>query len=366
MNYIVAAAKGLYCFFYRDGSMWLCEYKNNMWSEAKEIMQGTERDFTINLVAGEIVIIWRDMGANLNKSKFCDDGTVVTEVLIENAGDVGRYWAVYAEGGMNLIYNMVVAREGVGVLVSQFVGENNTWGAIKHIDKIGSAAGSPFGLVSITGKHFLVLYQKSDFDNSIGYREIYGTEIGRYNQFHSGAGKFGDYSFLATKYDIHGVYVAKGLFGTALTYKKRLEGGFSPGFVVADGQNAHNILLYIIKGELHLAFTRGNDLYGLRLGEDLDRRGPISPERYERPPGRHITKAVFLSEDKNDNFLANELLVNRERPWEIQFLSDYVTGPYRKSTQKERGVSIQAAKPSENDYNSFFDDMEKELRKIKG
>jgi len=355
MNYIVAAAQGLHCFFHKRDSVWHCKFSNGVWSEAEVLIQEMEDDFTVNLVDGEVVMIGRHRAGSLIKCKF-DGSGVVSNILIQGDGNIGRYHAVCTKDGMNLIYNMPISQDGGHMLVSQFLGENGAWGAMKHIDNVNGS----FILIPVTDKHFLVFYQNGgNHENRLGYREIYGNEVGGYNLLHSSTNRFADCSFLATMYDIHGLYVVRSVFGSALAYRRKLDGGFSPRFVVAEGQSIHNVLLYMLDERLCISFIKNNDLYSVDLNEEGDIWNFSPPKRHEKPHGVRITKAVFLTNDKESRFLTNELLVNADKPWEILMNSDYVIMP---NSEKR---NLQTAACSEEDYNSFFDSMENELKKLR-
>ena len=355
MSYIVALDAGLYCFYYRDGGVWFCEYQNNAWKEARELISEAREDFTVNLVGNGPLLIWHDNEGNLKRGRFSGD-SIAAELLIKGKGDLGQYCAVPADGGMNLVYTLPFSGD-VHMLMSQFVGASGAWGAVRRVDNIGVMANGLFRLVPVSERHFLAVYQNGGFESRIGYKEIYRDEVGKYNLIHSSIHSFGDCSFLATTHDLHVACVVRGVFGSRLLYKKKGEDGFSPGVVVAEGQGLHNVVLYMVGEKLHLLFMRNDTMYCVVAEEDGYRWSflPLE-ERGEERPGQ-LAKAVFLTGNKRD-FAANELLVDKERPWEIQAVSEYVTRIYAQNVQVQ---DVENTKTTEEDYNKFFNDMEIEL-----
>ena len=363
MNYIVAAKDGLYCFYYRDGGVWFCEFKDGAWSKSLEVVSKARMDFSVNLVddSGPL-LIWQDDDGNLKKGRYCND-SVAAETLVSGKGQLGQYRAMPAEGGMNLVYSMPVSGD-VHMLMSQFVSANGAWGAIRRVDNIAAMAGGPFRLVPIAGKHFLAFYHNSGFESRLGYKEIYGDEVGKYNLIHSSIHNFGDCSFLATKHDLHIACIVRGVFGSRLIYKKKESGGLSPGVVVAEGQGLHSVVSYMVDERPHLLFMRNNELYCVGAEDDGYRWGflPLEGREKARRDSAHFSKAVYLSHNMNKKgFLANELLVDKEKPWEVQVFSEYILAAYEKSV---RAQTKEFPEEPEDDYNKFFNDMESELAKF--
>jgi hypothetical protein len=362
VNYIVAAADGLYCFYYRDGGIWLCEYKGDIWSQARVLMPKAREDFTVNFVDGNVpFLIWQDDGGNLMSGRL-GGGDMVAETLIVSRGELGQYRAISAEGGMNLVYSLPFSGD-IHMLMMQFVAKSGAWGAVRRVDNISSISekkpGDLFKLIPIADKHFLAIYQNTGFESRIGYKEIYGNEVGKYNPVHSSIHNFGDCSFLATKHDLHIACVVKGVFGSRLVYKKKGAQGLSPGVVVAEGQGLHNIALYMADEKPHLVFMRNENVYCVGAEEDGYKWSFLPLADRDGTRGDRLVKAVFLSgSGKEGDFFSNELLVDEERPWEIKVVLKHVLGPYKQNiraqTEEKPGIT-------EEEYNKFFNKMEDEL-----
>ena len=364
MNYIVAVSDGLYCFYYRDGGVWFCEFKNGAWSETQVLISGVRKDFTVNLIDEEIILIWQDDAGDLKKGRFSGDD-ITAHVLISGKGELGQYCAISAEGGLNLVYSLPFSGD-IHMLMSQLVGTNGAWGAVKRVDNISAMSGfgsvSLFRLVPVADRHYLAVYQNGGFESRIGYKEIYGDEVGKYNLIHSSIHSFGDCSFLATKYDLHVACVVRGVFGARLIYKKKGADGFSPGVVVTEGQGLHNVMFYTANEKLHLLFMRNDNIYCV-VAEDNGYRWSFLPlEEHTHAQPRQISKAIFLSNNRSKiGIMANELLVDKEKPWEIQSISRHVFEAY---TQQKTKIQVQTknnTKNAEDDYNEFFNNMENEL-----
>ncbi|MCL2376682.1 MAG: hypothetical protein FWC76_04715 [Defluviitaleaceae bacterium] len=362
MRYIIETQGRLYCFFYRDNEIWFCEFKEGEWLEEEVLARKVHGGFSANLVEDEILMFYQDSKKGLVESRF-KDGAIITETLVVNNETLGRYYAVPSKDGMNLVYNLPVLGDGGYALVSQFLGLNRSWGALRRVDTIHPMAEEPFKLVPVADKHFLVFYQSGGLESKLGYREIYDGEVGRYNLLHSGSSSFGDSSFLATRHELHALYMVRGMFGSRLMYRKKGADGFSPGIVVAEGQNIHNVLLYIAKDAPHLSFMRGNDLFRMGLGEKGGSQNLLPLGKEENIHEGPIAKASFLSDNVDPAYLlANELLVNREKPWDIKFLQEYVLGRHKQGLlAQSEAKNLYTTTLSEEDYNSFFNDIENEF-----
>ena len=358
MKYIVKMRENLYCFFYKNGSIRSCGLKNGVWSDTKTLIDDVHGSFSANLVLGEVLFFYQDAKGSLFKGKFAEGDIVIEEIMTGN--DIpNRYYAVPTKDSLSLIYGIPSLGDGGYALVTQFVGTNGAWGALRRVDSIYHTSEEPFKLVSVSDRHFLVFYQGGGFENRLGYREIYDGEVGGFNLFHSGVNRFGDSSFLATKHELHGLYVVSSMFGARLMYRKKDANGFSPPIVVAEGQGIHNVLLYMVDEKLHLAFSRGGSLHQMAFEEKDGKQGFLPLDIQKEVKDDRIVKAKFLFDDSgNDRLLANELLVNEEKPWDIKIASNYVI-----SHQKQRSdaKNLYAVALSEEDYNSFFDGMADEF-----
>jgi len=321
MNYIVALSGGLYCFYYKQGGIWFCEYDGALWSKGKELVAQARADYSIKL----------------------------------------------ADDGLSLVYGLPFS-DDVHMLMSQFVRVGDTLEITQQADNIG-LMGGPLGVynkyVPVTQKHYLAVYSDGGFESRLGYREIYGDEVGKYNLIHSSIHKFGDYSVLATKYDLHVACVVRGVFGSRLIYKKKRAEKFSPGIVVAEGQDLDNIVLYIENDEVHLLFTRNDRLYCVRAeGADGQKWGflPLNQHEQSNYEATNITKAVFLTDNRH-GFLINELLVDTKKPWEVQVFWQLILGFYNNIKPQKAANTPMPAKYK--DYNEvqdeFFGNMEVEL-----
>jgi len=357
MNYIVATDGGLYCYYHKDGGIWFCEFVGGVWSNIRELIPGAHRDFTVNLIDDDKpLLIWRDSDGGLKKGRFSGKD-IDAKVLIAGKGEFGEYRAIPAEDGLNLVYTLPFSGD-MHMLMLQPVGANGAWGAVGRVDNISAMADGLFRLVPIANKHFLAIYQSSGFESKLGYKEIYGDNIGKYNLIHSSIHSFGDCSFLATKYDLHIACVVRGVFGSRLVYKKKGADGLSPGVVVAEGQGLHNIVLYMVDEKLYLLFMKNDTLYCVEAESDGYRWNFLPLEEHEKMQSGNLAKAVFLSSRSGRGFLANELLVHSERPWEISTLSRHLLVDYKQNIQAQ--VAEAPEKPPKN-HDDFFDNMEAEL-----
>jgi len=318
--------------------------------------------FTVNLINEDVVLIWHDGVGSLFSGVLGDDGISANE-LISGQKEFGQYFAMSDDDGVNLVYDMPVA-DGASMLMSQTLKRNGIWGAVKHIDNINilqhGQHKSLFNLVPIAKKHFLAVYFSGGFESKLGYREIYGKEIGSYNLVHSSIHKFGDHSFLATIYDLHIAYVVRGVFGSRLIYKKKGKDGFSPGVVVAEGQGLHNVVVYMLDDKLHIMFMRGDELFCVNALGGGHSWSFLPLSEYDKSRNKQLSKAFYLSGD-DDVFLTNELLVDKENPWKIHGCSKYIYARCVNETKTQNSNDFAENNINNKDYDNFFSDMEGEL-----
>ena len=119
----------------------------------------------------------------------------------------------------------------------------------------------------------------------------------------------------------------------------------------------------MVDEKLHILFMRNDRLYCVGAEDDGYRWGFLPLEEREGEAGK-LSKAIFLSNNRSERgFLANELLVNEGKPWDIQVISGHVLPAY---TQKVQAQAVQLSENTEMDYNDFFENMENELSEFMG
>ena len=309
MGYVVTVDNRLYTFFYDNDRIFWRQFDDG-WSKSNPLSVDAAKDFSVSIAEGKVVVVSRDNKGILSKSTFDDD--IVTEVLLQDFGGTGQYH-IAADG---MLHNLPVT---------------NPY----------------FRLVPVTDKHFLVVYQSRD---GLGYREVYGRDVGGFNVIHNHPGQYADYSFFATKYAIYGAFVVRGLFGWRLIYKTKTDGGgFRETLVTETSKPLYNVLLYILDGMLRLVFASEDNLYETRL-ED----GGFSPiTKLNGIGGKNMVKAVFLTNNTDNRFLTNELLVDKISPWEIYLHKNFIVGSFEKN--------LPAIKSVKNEDDGFFNNMESEF-----
>jgi len=212
--------------------------------------------------------------------------------------------------------------------------------------------------VPVADKHFLEIYQQQ---GKLMYREFYGEQVSSFKPFHThnSVARYGSTSFLATKYGLHAAFVLRGLFGCKLVYRRMDDDGFSE-VAVLDAPLLHNTLLSVADDVLQLAFMSGDTLYTAHLaGYDdngLQFTPPVVYTDY-KGSGTIVSKVDFISDSRDESFVANELLVTE--PWEIIVHKNLILGM---ATPKHAVNSLPPPVPVDNhikrDYISIFDDTE--------
>jgi len=343
----VAVAGNLYSFYRNDGGLFWRQYRNDAWSDDVCIRKDGVVSFSVSICDGGGILILCQTSHQVEKILF-DKGVLTTSSLV-GGGLAGSYYGVHLGDETFLVHNIPVTAEYSQILMSHRVSAQGLWSDSKHLGRIlpFEQDGQAFYAVPVKGQHFLVFYQahKGGFNADLGYREVYGEKMGEFNIVQQSANVSGQYySFLATTQGIHMLYTARGMMNSSLIYRRKDINGLSSKITVSQGNNIHSPLLYIVDDELFLMFMRGDEVFVSSVqGDNI-----IPPTKVENTINITLCKFIQDSSTKT-NLNTNNLYVDTNRPWEIQFFTD-IYNIIKKPSEKPLTLQI----GNQQDYENLF------------
>jgi len=326
LNYIVSAQGGLYCFFGRDGGLFWCRHLGGgSWSAPSHFRDRGVVDFSVSLCEGRVLIICQSDSEV--EHVFFDRGIFETTKLLKG-GVQGSYFGLPLEDETFLTHNMPITGDYTQVLMSHRVDSARIWRDSRHLGRVIPLSKKRcFEIVPIRDQHFLLFYQAqgNGFGGDLGYREVYGEEMGRFNVVHQNANiNGGCHSFLANTDGFHMVYMTKGLLVPSLNYIKRDKNGLSKRLTVAQGHNVHSPVLYFNEGQLNLLYMRGEDVFVCSFG-DGEKPVVTPPIKQEGTAASTLRVSKYLHENKSQkDFISNEIVVCTHKPWKIKIFNEFL------------------------------------------
>ena len=169
--------------------------------------------------------------------------------------------------------------------------------------------------------HAVLFYQNQE--GHVGYREVTEKRTGPFHRFlNAKDGILQDASFLTTYDELHVLMIVKTPFSHQLLYRKKTEDVFTPPISLWESPKIDNCLLTLIGKELHATCMIGGKLHRSISYNEGDSFNPI--ELYKRKFCTEPAKADFISEAPTSNWLARQVYIDSNAPWDIQMLPDLV------------------------------------------
>ncbi len=369
-TYIVKLKKDkLICFFYlNDEGIAYKVYENNYWSKTEVIFRNALENYTVSLAEDRTIYIFcQDIGGNLF---VCTnpDGVWKNKLILENKSKkINKviFYPIISENNITLIYNVPESDNRPGFLVSQSINNLGKWSEPVNIDNYIQLQNSIFQVQQVAKDHVLLFYQNRTGELRIGYRELTSSLQGPFNVFHQTTFQIRDQSFLTTNEEIHFCYIVKTYFSSQLIYRKKTDNGFTKPKVLWEAQRLSKCVLSIIKDKLYIYCISNNnplEIISNDLGETFEKpaeaKGKFSAES---------EKAFFISEyklDESDYFL-REILVNSEKPWDIQIIPNLVNDFFPVALKTAERVEKQIKVQNEDEYQGEINELKEYLSKMK-
>jgi len=181
--------------------------------------------------------------------------------------------------------------------------------------------GEPYIIQATGSGHFVLFYQNKDGD--VGYREVTEKRTGPFHRFHNfKSGNIYDASFLTTFDELHVLMIVRSPFSYQLLYRKKTEDVFTPPVQLWEAPKIEHCLLTLIGNELHATCMIGGRPHRVISIDEGDSFGQM--ELYKRKFCAEPIKANFTSQQVTDGWLARQVYVDKNAPWDVQMLPDIV------------------------------------------
>lgn len=179
----------------------------------------------------------------------------------------------------------------------------------------------PYTTQSTSLGHVVLFYQNRE--GHVGYREVTEKRTGPFHQFlNAKDGILQDASFLTTYDELHVLMVIRTPFSNQLLYRKKTDDVFTPPVSLWESPRIDNCLLTLIGKELHATCMIGGKLHRSISYNEGDSFGPV--ELYKRKFCAEPAKASFIVDTPTNGWLARQVYVDRNAPWDVQMLPDLV------------------------------------------
>lgn len=326
-NYILKNSNNeiLYFYYGLEKSIYYTKYENGYLLDAVKIIEQVEDNFTVDFYkTGEIYLICQSLTGDIILCKE-ENGTFIKRNIFKL--DILRRYKTFFQTlvndtDMTLVYNLPIENSRNELLVKKHIGYEQRWSDALNIDSFTPFNLSLFKTQKIKDDHMIVLYQKRERENILGYRELTQNKVTSFNIFHKTPNQIIDQSFLATNNSIHFLYVIKNIFSSQIVYRYRDENGFSRPFILFEGNKIRSCSLGIIKGVLYAFWVIGSNLFFV-TSNDGGRTFSNTPKN-NRLISLNSRKIDFISFNKtqDNEFIFNELYVDTNDFTNIQFIKE--------------------------------------------
>ncbi len=334
MVYIIKTDSAVICYYYSEGRLLKRVRSERGLSAELVLMSGIRPSFSLSLTEkGESCIFCRDLRGNVI---FVREGGEKTErrVLLESVGKGfgGNllFDAVIRENEIDLLYN-TAPKNGTHSLYIQKLAASTE--PPRYIDGACPVNSAVFRTVRISPRLRIVFYLKRRSDNRLGYREILDCEEGRYNTVFVSGAPFGDYSLAADSRGLHFAAVTSTFFSSRLLYRGRGAEGFTETRVAVEMGNITSPLVFLYNNKPALFFKSGEKPYIAY--------NPTAPRPFKGKICSELSRGSFIDKTKTGAVKGSEVLVDSNKPWDIQLYPEIDENFYAFRASAER-----AEKPS--------------------
>ncbi|MCD7778570.1 MAG: hypothetical protein LUH47_08715 [Clostridiales bacterium] len=335
MTYIIKTDRNIVCYYYSGGRL-LKRIRNERGLSAEyQLMNGVRPSFSLSLTEkGESCIFCRDLKGNVILIKEGQEG-ITRRVLLENTGNDFKgtilFDAAIRESEIELLYN-TPSKNGAYNLYIQKLSEKTRPPHL--IDGAYPLNNSVFRTVNVNSRLRLVFYLKRQGENKLGYREILDDSEGLFNTVFSSSLPFGDYSTAAGERGLYFAAVTNTFFSSRLYFRTRGNEGFSDVKAAAEMSNITKPLVFVFNGKPILFFKAGDKPY-MAYDTSIPKpfKGKICPE---------LSRGSFIDKTEKGRIKASEVLVDSNKPWDIQLYPEidenfYGFGSKTEERRKPRG-----------------------------
>ncbi len=297
-----------YILYYSQDKIIMDKYINDKLIDNEEIINNVSSNFFISVNdKNEIYIFCQDLDGNILLIKKTNEEWQVQTILQNNNLEKINinFSGYFLDKRFFIFYTNKNDKHKTYDLITQHLYEDDTWSEPEIITTDLLCDTLSYKLQKIDDNEHLILYKSlnnNGFD--IGYKKIIDFNIKDYKSLLNTKNKIIDYSFLATKEDVHFVYIVKGLFSYQLIYCKRSSSNnnvFSKKLF--EGQFIKSPIISIINNKLHISFINNDNInYFVSKNNGYNFTPVIKFNKFYE----NIEKLDYISMGKN-NFICNQI-----------------------------------------------------------
>lgn len=356
MSYVIRRDTGIDFYYYLAGRICKRTRTGQGISTEDVLAEGILDGFSMNIAEnGERLIFCRRSRGDVLLIRDGKNGASSKEILKtkDNTSRVKLTFDASADkNSICLVYNAPSGSDGShNIYIHRLSGEKTY---PRLIDKAYILGGEVFRCTAIGRDHRAVFYMKRQRENILGYREILGDEWGKFNSVFTSAAHFVDYSRFVNSEGLYFLGIVNNLLSSRLLYRCRTNEGFSGIRVVADMNSINMPVVFGYDGKIYIFFRSGRIPY-IIAGEDRPRqfRGKICSE---------LIRGTYIDLSKKSRIRSSEVLLDREKPWDIQLFDEIDENFYAFSSQKEQTKESSAEiKTGDYSFRDFFGKKEREF-----
>lgn len=321
MTYIIKTDRALICYYYLGGRLLKRIRSEKGLSEEYQLMTGIRPSFSLNLTEkGQSCIFCRDLKGNVILIREDSEG-ITRRVILENRENDFKgsilFDAVIRENEIDLLFNTPSKNGSHSLCIQKLSAKTRP---PHRIDTAYPLNNTVFRAFSVSPRHRLLFYLKRQGENRIGYREISDDSEGLYNTVFASSLPFGDYSLAISDKGLYFAVVTNTFFTSRLYFRSRESGGFSQPKTAAEINGITSPLVFISDGRPAIFFKAANKPYIIY--------NMSAPEPFKGKICSELSRGSFIDKTSRGLIKASEVLVDQNKPWDIQLYPEIDEGFY--------------------------------------
>lgn len=363
-NYILKNKNDeLFSFYYGENRGIYCEKLGNYPSKMTKVcvIDGVADLFTVSLNENNnIYVICQNSNGDV---MLCEgDGNLFkNEIIFKNRMGLvenAKFYPIFNNNSMSLIYNINSKESSDSYITIRTLLQNKNWTNPENIDIFSSAHTNMFSVYKVSEDNFMLFYCKGgNRDTQIGLKQVKSQNISEFTPLHKTGYQIFDYSAVCHNDTIHFIYIVKSLFSNQVIYRKKDNLGISTPIVLFEGQKIKNCAVCIINNMLYCKFLIGTSLYYVQ-SEDFGNTFSQA-FKYKKTLSLSVSKAVYISNFKENETSLNEVFIDTQNTLNIQFLPEFYNG-FSKDKNFINNRSVRND-PYEVNNNNFISNLDNQL-----
>lgn len=336
-RYIVKTrTKELLSFYYNDEGMIYCRsYLGDKWQKVVPVIDGVRGDYTVNISdKGEVILLCQGINGDI---LLCEkkEGKWGNRVILKNSSGTSpniMFNALIEDSSMRLLYNLPENKEQY--ITSQELNNNGRWSSAEKIDKFVPFGYEMFDVYRVDSGKSLVVYQKNHPETQLGYREVIRNRIGEFKSVYNTGYGISGHSMIAEEQNLHFLIIVKNRFVCRLVYVRKGEGGVREPKVIWEGCGIRECSIVKLRDKLYLFWVINKQLY-YTVSKDSGSKFETVEKYHGGYVDDMVTAKYIDAGETAGELVLNEVLVDRDRPYEVQGTSDILNEIYPEKAEIE-------------------------------